>query len=115
MGTSGISSFENDDALDFLSELDDTEDLALLEQAFQAEEGDGSYLEAPVCARILCAAELLAAGTGSPSASLPPEARAWVSKHSPLPFGSLLPVARSRVARVLAPHSELRELWEENT
>ena len=115
MGTWGMSSFENDEALDLLSELAATDDLALLERALEAKEVQGYYLEAPECSRILCVAELLAAAIGSPHPSLPAPASEWVTRHSTLPFRSLLPLARSKVTRVLAPHSELRELWEENT
>ena len=68
MDTWGVGTFDNDDAADWLAELQATDDEADLQATFEAADDSEGYLEAPEGARILCACELIAALTGVPSA-----------------------------------------------
>jgi hypothetical protein len=47
MGASAIGCFDNDDALDWLSELSDSSDLELIARSLNPEEVEGYYLDAP--------------------------------------------------------------------
>jgi hypothetical protein len=112
MGTWGINPFENDDAMDWLGELQEKGDLAFLAASLSPEEIEG-YLEAPDGVCILCASEIIAAAVTGESENLPAEALSWLQEHD-LDLLSLVPLARTKVARVLADRSEISELWEEN-
>jgi hypothetical protein len=117
MGAWGTAAFENDDALDWTSELAESEDLDFLQWSLEPEaiEGDdGDYLEAPEGVGIVCAAAVVAAGVDGNAAGLPEEAAEWLAAHRTLDFASLAPSARAGLARVLDEGSELKELWEEN-
>ena len=112
MSAWGTGTFDNDDAADWLAELQTMDDEAILHAALDAaEEG---YLEAPEGARILCACELVAALAGQAAADLPEIAREWVEQHRALDVSTLVPMARKGIDRVLAVDSELEELWREN-
>jgi hypothetical protein len=114
MGAWGTGPFENDDALDFTSELQSDgassiraalEAVALLERE--------AYLEAPDSSRAIAAAEVLAATRGRPAPDLPPEITDWVSSV-PHVDESLVPLAVVAMTRILED-SELKELWESST
>jgi len=114
MGTWDTKIFSNDDAMDWLSELEQAGDLSLCEQCLEAVEIQGYYLEAPECVRILCSAEVLAALIGRPSREIPKELFEWVAAHGHLDPSPFIPKAVTKVTRVLAEHSELNEIWQEN-
>ncbi len=114
MGTWGIGCFDNDDALDWLSELSESSDLELIATSLNPAKVNGYYLEAPECVRILCAGEVLAALRGKPAASLPDKLRTWTATNATLDPSRHLQAAVQKVDRVLAEHSELDELWKEN-
>ena len=114
MGTWDTKTFDNDDAMDWLSELTQTADLSLCEQCLEANDIQGDYIEAPECVRILCSAEVLAALSGRPGSEIPKEMSEWVAAHRQLDPSPLIQKALQRVNRVLAKHSELHELWLEN-
>lgn len=113
MGTWGIATFENDDAMDWLNELQEAEDVSLLASSLIAEEAE-EYLEAPDGVRILCAAEVIAAAVSGASDGLPEEVLSWLEDRGNSELLPLAPQARAGVDRVLADRSELAELWEEN-
>lgn len=106
--------FDNDDAADWLAELQTTDDEAVLRAALEAVDEGEDYLEAPEGARILCACELVAALTGQAASDLPEIAHEWVEQHQALDVSTLVPMARKGIDRVLARDSELEELWREN-
>ena len=114
MDTWGVGTFDNDDAADWLAELQATDDEADLQATFEAADDSEGYLEAPEGARILCACELIAALTGHAAPDLPEMAREWVEQHLALDVSTLVPIARNGIDRVLAVDSELEELWREN-
>jgi hypothetical protein len=112
MGAWGAGSFENDDALDWASELAGSSGVAAVEDALDLSATSAEYLEAPECSIGLAAAETVAAMNGKPAADLPDEVAAF-ARAAGRPTGSLVDAASSAVARVLEK-SELRELWEES-
>jgi hypothetical protein len=112
MGAWGTGNFENDDALDWIGELQSSKDLAPIFAAF-SEVTEGSYLEAPDCANALAAAEVVAAYKGNPSKDLPNEIANWVSSNR-LSVDNELIVTAKNVVNKIRQSSELRELWEES-
>lgn len=111
MGTWGHGSFENDDALDWVSELESAEDTEPITAAFEEVLSAEDYLEAPEAASALSAAEVVAALLGRPAAELPDEVRVWVTGKEP-PEAELVELAGEVVKRVLSA-SELKDLWAE--
>jgi hypothetical protein len=112
MGAWGHEVFENDDALDWVAELEESEDASALVTAFDAIPDDADeYVEAPEASAALAAAEVVAAMLGKPGRGLPKEAAAWVKGHRTV-SPKLQKRARRAVSRILA-NSELAELWAE--
>ncbi len=111
MGAWGYKSFDNDDACDWLDDLQDSDDLALLADTFTA--ADTDYLEAPDGSCILAAAEILLALLGRGRA-LPEEAQEWVDSHAELNAALLKPAALTALEMLLGENSELDELWSES-
>jgi hypothetical protein len=113
MGAWGAESFENDDAMDWVAELQG-EGLPATGSAIQAViELADDYLEAPICSAGLAAAEVLAALRGRPAASLPDDVLEWVRRYPGDPGAELTRNAQVAVDAILRK-SELRELWEES-
>ncbi len=112
MGAWGHGNFDNDDASDWLYELESSPGLSAVEAALDAALGDpDAYLEAPECCNALAAAEIVAALGGRPGDDLPELARALIDGRPSAP-AELVGKARSAVSRI-GSASELRELWEE--
>lgn len=78
MGVWGYLPFENDDALDWLEELEACGS-DVIRQAL-AKAGD-RYVEAPDGAVALAAAEVTAASQGNPLGDLPENVTDWVTAH----------------------------------
>ncbi len=110
MGAWGAGNFENDDALDFLAEIDGP---GVLGSVFQAlpPAGDGEIDATDAC-RVLAAAEVVAAMMGRPSADCPAELTPRLKEFGK-PTDALIDLARQGVSRVLFD-SELLDLWNES-
>ena len=113
MGAWGHESFDNDDALDWIAELEASAGIGAFSDAFnrvieQAEE----YIEAPECSMAIAAAEVAAALGGKPCEHLPDEIAAWIDGKPPLP-PTIIEKAHRALDLILG-ESELHELWEEN-
>ncbi len=112
MGAWGLSSFENDDALDWVIDLEKAPDMGILEGTLsEVLDSEEEYLDASVCCFALAAAEVVAALGGNPSEKLPEEVAQWVEGKGK-PASSLVSIAKSAIQAVL-DDSELKELWEE--
>jgi len=113
MGTWGTGSFENDQALDWVADLD-VEGASLLEECLSVDD-NVEYLDAGVGCDAIAAAEVVAALMGRPAGNLPEELTAWVAgqrgKVDPDRFRSK---ALALLQAVLGAKSELNELWAEN-
>lgn len=114
MGAWGIGTFENDDAVEWLDELQASADSSVLQTTLEETEDGDEYLEAPEGIHILCAGEIIAALQGQSASDLPDEARDWVQEHKSLDVSSLIPIATIKIDQVLDDSSELRQLWQEN-
>lgn len=112
MGAWGHGNFDNDDAMDWISELEGARDFRPITRVLDTVLRVKGYLESPDASVGLAAAEVVAALLGQPSATLPPEVTAWV-RGKPRPQPALIEKAQ-RVARRVRDDSELRELWAES-
>ncbi|MEJ2756903.1 MAG: DUF4259 domain-containing protein [Anaerolineales bacterium] len=112
MGAWGTGSFENDDALDWVFELEDARNFQILADAFETilDQKD-EYLEAPDCSIAICAAEVTAGLLGNPADDLPEEVMEWM-EGQPDPSEVLLKLAKNALNAILKK-SELKELWQE--
>lgn len=114
MGAWGIGIFDNDDAADWISELESANDSDILSEAIGSAMDAGDYLEAPEGSRLLCACEVIAALGGQPSTNLPDEVRQWVGNHKTLDASKLISIALQAIDHVLGENSELNQLWKED-
>ena len=113
MGAWGHGPFENDDAGDWICELEDSNDFSVVEAALEAVARPGTdTLEAPDCSTAVAAAEVVAASLGHPVAGLPEEAVAWVAGRKAAP-PRIVGLAKKALAAIKSK-SELRDLWEES-
>lgn len=113
MGTWDVGGFDNDDALDWVYELEEASDFTILADAFENITGQkGNYLEAPDCAVAISAAEVVAALLGNPADDLPDEVIEWV-EDMPDPSEALVNMALSAV-KVILDDSEMKDTWEES-
>lgn len=110
MGAWVASAFENDDALDWVSELEGgTVDLVRFGLAVTKSD----HLESPDGSVAIAAAEVVAASVGSPAASLPASVTRWVEARGASVADSDVVLALAALARVTGENSELAELWAE--
>ena len=111
MGTWGPGSFENNRALDWVWDLEQTEDLSVVEQAVACKVADDGYLDADVGIAAVAAAEVVAALLGKPSDKLPEGVIAWIEAHHGLDPSHLRDPCLRAMDIVLGEDSELEELW----
>lgn len=111
MGAWGIKNFENDTAMDWVSEFNESPSLSFLEKTLNKAFND-EYLEADDACEILATAEVLAAIKGKPGIDFPEEIN---SNSLAIPdTGILIPKAIKAIEKILtAGESELLELWNE--
>ena len=114
MGAWGAGVFENDDAADWVWELEDDEDGSVIDDALTAvvDTPRGEVVDAGDASNALAAAEIVAAARGRQLAQLPTEAAEWIRRNSALVTDAVVDLARRAVTRV-ATSSELRDLWED--
>ena len=112
MGAWGHNTFDNDDALDWVGDLEDS-GRGAIDDALRAVTDDAEdYIESPDCCNALAAAETVAAMKGNPSPDLPEEVAGWVQDQD-APADDLVAKAKQAVD-VVAKESELKELWQES-
>ena len=115
MGAWDIGPFDNDDASDWLYDLEESSDTSVIADTLEAVTDAGDdYLEAPDCSTALAAAEIVAALRGHPLPNLPDEAKTWTEANEGLDVSSLVPEALAAVKRIRT-NSELKELWDESS
>ncbi|RUS49104.1 DUF4259 domain-containing protein [Cohnella sp. AR92] len=113
MGAWGHGNFDNDTVLDWLADLEETEDLSLIEEAIELALDGDSELDADTASIAIGAAEVLAALQNKPGADYEDEElEEWIAKHKG-EGRHLLASARKALERI-AEESELKELWEES-
>lgn len=111
MGTWGSGSFENDDAMDWVYELEERGVKALDAALSAISDDEEEYVEAPDAVNAIAAAEVVAAALGKPAKDLPEEVTAWVESKPKLK-PNLVTSAIAAVERV-QQSSELKELWDD--
>lgn len=110
MGAWGPGFFENDDAMEWVSELEDTGVDAIQNALLVADEDE---VEAPEACQALAAAVIVLAMAGSTFKELPEEVEAWLEEHGERPEAALLERTLTAVQAVHTA-SELRDIWEES-
>ena len=103
--------FDNDDALDFVDDLAEAPEWRTVVQALDYVTKQVGYLEAPEGATAVAAAAIVAAAVGEVTI-LPDNHRELKAALGAPPQGAAA-LARAALARVVAPASELDELWQE--
>jgi len=111
MSAWGTGSFENDDAADWVYELEESSGTDAVEAALEAIDPD-DYPEAPDCNVAIAAAEVIAALRGHPLESLPAEVAAWVDENETDIDSDLVALALTAIQRIESD-SELKELWND--
>ena len=116
MGTWALHSFANDDAGDLIGDLVEGTDLSPVQEAIERVQSTEGYLEAPEAQQGVAACEVVALvlGHASTASQAEEELTAWVARVKPSVDAAIVSKAVQVVDRVLAPDSELRELWEES-
>src|SRR5262249_17926919 len=80
MGARETGNFGNDDASDWVYDLQESSGADLLKEAFAAVNGN-DYPETPDCCIALAAAEIVASAKGKPPSDLPEDARKWLGNQ----------------------------------
>jgi len=111
VGGWGTGSFENDDAMGWLSRLAAIGPADLAKIFTQAAD-DPAYLEASAASIVVVAGEALAALNGSPAPAAPPAIEEWVKKYPRISTPELNALAVRALERVRR-NSELKDLWME--
>jgi hypothetical protein len=109
MGAWGAGVFENDEALDWLADLADTNDPQAIRDALAL---GGAPIEADEAINALAAAEVVAALRGRPLLDPPEQLQQVIALRHDAADPELVPAALVAVKRV-RESSELRELWED--
>lgn len=113
MGAWGPGSFDNDDACDWVGELESVDDYSVILDALEAVTDESAdYLEAPDCSMAVAAAEIVAALLGDPPGRMPSTAASWVEGRA-RPSEEIIEAAR-RAITLIKESSELRDLWEDS-
>ncbi len=112
MGAWGNMNFDNDDAMDFLEDVQEQgKELLVSKITAVAELSENDYLEAPTAAECLAAIEYFAAEKGKPAEDFPGEANEWLTVNQPLPIVPMPAILK--VLNRIKTRSELQELWDE--
>lgn len=115
MGAWGAGAFDNDDACDWVDDLENVRDLSIVRDALRVViETAETYLELPEASSALAACEVIASlrgNRGDTSHSQTVDRWVQANPHDVPP--DLIEAAVAAIDRILGPASELRELWEE--
>lgn len=117
MGAWGTGVFDNDTACDWAYSLEESNDLSIVEAAFEKILATGSeYLEAPDAEEGLAAAEVVARlqGNFGEKNSYTETVDSWIAKNKIKVSPELANKALATIARILSEPSEIVELWAES-
>jgi len=112
MGAWGVSPFENDNALDWVWNLEEAEDTSVLSDALDAVAAAEEIVED--CEEAIAAAEVVAALLGRAVADLPDEVTEFVKKHGKKKPSPKLVKLAAAVVRRISKASDLKERWDES-
>ena len=112
MGAWGSGPFENDDAGDWVYDLEGADDFALVRDALDV--AGSRYLDAGEGAAAVAAAVVVAAALDPSGVEGVPEAvTAWLDSHARQVDPGDRRLATAALDRVVGERSELAELWDE--
>jgi hypothetical protein len=117
MGAWSHESFGNDDACDWVVELEETDDLEFIASTLDAVLAIGDeYLQAPEASQAIAAAEAVARLQGNfDKRDTSTEALdEWVARVKLVPPQTLTQKAHQALDRILQEPSELLELWSDS-
>lgn len=114
MGAWGSGTFEDDIACDWLEDLYDSDPLAFFRECLDLD-GQVDYLEYVACIGVICTAEMIHGLLHQPRAGLPSAAINWLRENQGLSVRPLIPQTIVAMQQVLGDHSELREMWEDES
>ncbi|ABW32258.1 DUF4259 domain-containing protein [Acaryochloris marina] len=113
MGTWGPGSFENDDAIDWVAELESySDDGPIIDALNTIIDRADDYPQPLDCSVAIAAAELVAAQLGNSHEDCPEEIEIWVEGH-PAPSATRIAQARQAIEVILA-ESGLKEMWQDS-
>lgn len=114
MGTWHVGPFDNDVAMDFFDEIEETPDdqvLARLNAVLTAVAERPGRVELAEGHLAMAAAGLVAAGREPGAATGNPSVDEWLSVHRPVVDPAALRIALAALDRVAGPDSEWMDLW----
>lgn len=107
--------FGNDEATDWLYDLEETYGTELLAEAFDVIT-KGEFHEQSDCCIALAAAEMVAAAKGKPAPDLPDDARKWLGNQDTSDLAKIKALSKKAIIAVkkIQNKSELRDQWEDS-
>lgn len=115
MGAWSEDTFGNDTACDWMGDFLNNPGLEMVRQAIEAVLSEEEYLDSDEACECLAACEVIARSQGrwGPKETCSEELDAWIRENSLDVPADLKEAADAAIERILAPNSELRELWDE--
>jgi hypothetical protein len=114
MGAWGHRPFDNDEAADWVYEVEACQDLSHVRSTLSGVIGSEGYLESPDGEAGVAAAEVLAICLGQGSSIVTKSFSAWLTSLTDRPTDGDLQLGVDAIERILGPQSELRETWDES-
>ena len=114
MGAWGTGPFDNDDAGDWVYELEEAGDLGFLRETLATALGAGDYLEMPDGNNAVAAAAVVAACLDGSHDGLPEDVVAWLGATPEPATAADARLAVRALDRVTGSGSETAELWAES-
>jgi hypothetical protein len=117
MGTWSVDPFGNDDAVDWIYDLVETDNLAFIVETIQKVlDLDTEYLEAPEAVEAIAAADTIARLKGNfyVKNAYTESLDDWIENHQLTPPQALVESAMLAIDRILTDQSELLELWQDS-
>src|SRR4051812_27921940 len=111
MGAWGTGPFDNDDAGDWVFELEEATDLRLVRQALRTALDTDDYLELPEGHNAIAAAAIVAASVDGAHDGLSEEVVTWLNAGHEQATGADARLALRAVDRVTGQESEAANLW----
>jgi len=114
MGAWGTGNFDNDTALDWVFELEETSDLSLIEETIKVVL-DEEYIDSDIGAEALMAIEAIARlkGEFGVEDSYAEDLDNWVRSHKLDVTNEWVEKAKNALDLIVSEKSELYELWED--
>ncbi|MFD0675186.1 DUF4259 domain-containing protein [Cohnella sp. GCM10027633] len=116
MGAWGVTSFENDSALDWLSVFEEERDLSqvvITVYEFVNEYKEDEFVDSGISSELIAAAEVVAALFGSPCSDLPPEMVKWIKKKQS--YDRSLISIFNKIVIIIFTKEEVNKVWKEKS